>query len=194
MPLNRLAMTVVAVVALAASSACASTSTSAGSPTPVTSNPAVNSAPTTAAALPSSSAGAKVSDSLQFTSTTVDGKAFDAASLAGKPTVLWFWAAWCPKCRAAAPKLAAVQATYAGKANVVGVAGLGSGVDKMARFISDTGIGAFPNLADDPGAVWKKFGVAEQEYYVLIDRSGAVVHKGPLTTDDLRTKINALVG
>lgn len=33
-----------------------------------------------------------------FTATTVDGKPFDGMSMAGKPTVLWFWAPWCPIC------------------------------------------------------------------------------------------------
>ena len=37
---------------------------------------------------------------LDFTSQTVDGDAFDASTLAGKPTVFWFWAPWCPTCRA----------------------------------------------------------------------------------------------
>jgi hypothetical protein len=30
-----------------------------------------------------------------FAGTTVEGKPFSGASLAGKPTVLWFWAPWC---------------------------------------------------------------------------------------------------
>jgi thiol-disulfide isomerase/thioredoxin len=43
-----------------------------------------------------------VPQTLAFTAHTVGGKRFDAASLAGKPVVLWFWAAWCPRRRAAA--------------------------------------------------------------------------------------------
>ncbi|MFV0132387.1 hypothetical protein ACLGIH_03845 [Streptomyces sp. HMX87] len=42
----------------------------------------------------SGSQGAKVPESLNFTATTVDGKPFDAKTLAGNPTVLWFWAPW----------------------------------------------------------------------------------------------------
>lgn len=135
-----------------------------------------------------------VPDSLKFSATTIDGKAFDAAELAGKPVVLWFWAAWCPKCRAKSAEVAAVHRDLAAAVNVVGVAGLGSGDAAMGRFATDTGITGFPNLADDKGEVWRRFGVTTQEYFVLIDKSGAVVHKGPLTGTELRQRATALAG
>jgi hypothetical protein len=81
-----------------------------------------------------------------------------------------------------------------GEVTVVGVAGLGSGSGKMRDFIDDTGIGALVNLADDAGTVWKKFGVTAQEYFVIIDGSGEIVHKGPLTRDDLRARVDQLAG
>jgi peroxiredoxin len=147
-----------------------------------------------AAATPSSTAPAEAPKALRFTATTVDGRPFDAATLAGKPTVLWFWAAWCPRCRAAADDVAGVQRDFAGRVNVVGVAGLDSGADAMRQFVSDRQIGGFVNLADDEGEVWQRFGVTTQEYYVLLDKGGAVVHKGALTPDALRDRVTALAG
>lgn len=135
-----------------------------------------------------------VPDSLKFTATTIDGKSFDGATLAGKPVVLWFWAAWCPKCRAKAPDVAAVQRDFAGKVHVVGVAGLGSGEAAMDKFAADTGIGGFPHLADDAGTVWKKFAVTTQEYFVVIGADGQIVHKGPLSGAELRQRATALAG
>ncbi len=135
-----------------------------------------------------------VPDSLKFTATTIDGKAFDGAALAGKPVILWFWAAWCPKCRAKAPDVAAVQRDFAGKAHVVGVAGLGSGEAAMDKFAADTGIGGFPHLADDAGVLWKKFAVTTQEYFVVIAADGQIVHKGPLSGAELRQRTAALAG
>lgn len=153
--------------------------------------PAVTTTPTS---VPQSASAtpAAIADSLMFTATTIDGKPFDAAVLAGKPVVLWFWAAWCPKCRAKSGDVVAVQRDFAGKVNVVGVAGLGSGDAAMDKFAADTGIAIFPNLADDKGAVWKKFGVTSQEYFVIIDGAGAVVHKGPLSGADLRQRVTTL--
>jgi hypothetical protein len=64
----------------------------------------------------------------------------------------------------------------------------------MAKFVSDTGIGAFPHLADDQGVVWKKFGVTTQEFFVIIDAAGTVVHQGPLSGDELRSRVATLAG
>lgn len=137
-------------------------------------------------------AGTGVPETLRFTTRTVDGQPFDAAALAGKPTVLWFWAAWCPRCRAAADDVAAVHRDNASRVNVVGVAGLRSGEDQMRGFVREQGIGGFPNLADDAGEVWRRFNVTTQEYYVLLDRAGNVVHSGPLSAQELRQRVAAL--
>lgn len=125
---------------------------------------------------------------LEFTARTLDDKSFAGSSLAGKPAVLWFWAAWCTRCRGVADDVAAVARDNAARVNLVGVAGLGSGADAMRRFARDTGIEGFPNLADDDGAVWRRFGVTIQEQYVLLDSAGKVVHSGPLSQDELRRR------
>jgi thiol-disulfide isomerase/thioredoxin len=43
-----------------------------------------------------------LADLLNFTARTVTGATFDGRRLSGKPVVLWFWAPWCPTCRAQA--------------------------------------------------------------------------------------------
>ncbi|MGP3983127.1 redoxin domain-containing protein [Streptomyces sp. KR80] len=137
---------------------------------------------------------ANVPDALKFSATTVDGKPFDGMTLAGKPTVLWFWAPWCPKCRAQAPETAKVAEAFDGKVNVVGVAGL----DKpaaMKDFVASTKIDGFPNLTDEPGGVWKKFKIAEQSTYVLLDKDGKTVFTGNLPAGKgLADKVGKLVG
>ncbi|MFI7574786.1 redoxin domain-containing protein [Micromonospora sp. NPDC049497] len=133
-----------------------------------------------------------VPKTLDFTARTVDGGSFAGSSLAGKPAVLWFWAAWCTRCRGVADSVAAVQRDNADRVSVVGVAGLGSGDDAMKRFARDTGITGFPSLADDDGVVWRRFGVTSQEHYVLLDSAGTVRHNGPLSQADLRRRVAEL--
>jgi peroxiredoxin len=137
---------------------------------------------------------AAVPEVLRFTGTTVDGKPFDAATLAGKPTVLWFWAPWCPKCRAQAGETAEVAAGYAGKANVLGVAGLDKNA-AMKDFVSQTGTDSFPHLSDETGEVWKRFEVTEQSRYVILDKDGTTVYEGVLPGGDgLAEKVAGLTG
>jgi peroxiredoxin len=135
-----------------------------------------------------------VPEALTFTATTVDGKPFDAKTLAGKPTVLWFWAPWCPTCKGQAAETAKVAADYRGKANVVGVAGLDKNA-AMRAFVSDTGTGSFSHLSDESGEVWKRFEVTQQSSYVLLDRTGRTVYEGVLPGGKgLADKVAALTG
>ncbi|WP_095757077.1 redoxin domain-containing protein [Streptomyces xinghaiensis] len=137
---------------------------------------------------------AEVPDAFRFTGQTLDGQKFDGAELAGKPTVLWFWAPWCPKCKAQAPETAKVAQEFEGKAHVVGVAGL----DKpaaMKDFVSSAKVGGFPQLNDEPGALWRKFGVTEQSVYVVLDDKGETVFTGNLPAGEgLAGKVRELVG
>lgn len=138
--------------------------------------------------------GTQVPESLNFTGTTVDGEPFDAKTLAGKPTVLWFWAPWCPKCRAQATETAKVAADYAGKAHVLGVAGLDNNA-AMKDFVSETGTGSFSHLSDEAGEVWKRFEVTEQSRYVILDKDGKTVYEGVLPGGQgLAEKVAGLTG
>lgn len=131
---------------------------------------------------------------LRFTGTTVDGRPFDAATLAGKPTVLWFWAPWCPKCRAQAAETAKVATDYQGEAHVLGVAGLDKNA-AMKDFVSQTGTDSFPHLSDEAGDVWKRFEVTEQSRYVILDKDGKTVYEGVLPGGEgLAEKVAGLTG
>lgn len=136
----------------------------------------------------------KAPEVLRFTGTTVDGKTFKGASLAGKPTVLWFWAPWCPKCKAQASETAKVAAEYEGEANVVGVAGLDKNA-AMKDFVKSEDVGAFPHIDDEVGDVWKKFRVSQQSTYVVLDKDGETAFTGNLPAGKgLAGKVGELVG
>ncbi|MBD0841460.1 redoxin family protein [Streptomyces sp. TRM68416] len=155
-------------------------------------------APSTAASSPATAGGGaegeKVAQALSFTATTVDGKPFDAKSLAGKPAVLWFWAPWCPTCKGQAAETAKVAEEYKGRANVVGVAGLDKN-SAMRDFVADTGTGSFPHLSDEEGEVWKRFEVTQQSHYVILDKNGETVYEGVLPGGEgLAEKVAAVTG
>ncbi|MGP3981771.1 redoxin family protein [Streptomyces sp. KR80] len=131
---------------------------------------------------------------LQFTGTTLDGKRFDGATLAGKPTVLWFWAPWCGTCRGQAPQTAKLAKEYKGRVQVVGVAGLDR-TAAMRDFVSATKVGGFPHLGDMEGGIWKKFEITQQSSYVLLDEKGRTVHSGtPSGPGELDRRIAELAG
>ncbi|GAA0906885.1 hypothetical protein GCM10009557_81870 [Virgisporangium ochraceum] len=187
MTLRRLVVSLVAAITafavLAGAAGCAD-------PAPTdAAGPVAASSTTGAASTPAS--GAAVPSTLAFTARTVGGAAFDGATLAGKPTVLWFWAPWCPTCAGQAKGVKTAAEQLAGKVNVVGVGGLDD-EDAMRRFITQWKLDAVPHLSDEAGTVWKKFGVTSQSTFVLLDSRGTVVHKGVLTGDALPGRAAAL--
>lgn len=158
--------------------------------------PAVAGAPAASAvpAVPGDGASAStvaVPATLTFTGTTVDGKPFQAAALAGRPVVLWFWAPWCATCAGEAPSVADANAKYAGKVSIVGIAGLGD-LKAMKQFVADLDVGAVPHVNDAAGTIWRKFEITQQSVYVFIDAGGTVVHRGWLDSVAFDERLAAL--
>ncbi|MEO6606588.1 MAG: redoxin domain-containing protein [Aeromicrobium sp.] len=134
-------------------------------------------------------AQASVPKQLKFTSTTTDGASFKGASLAGKPTVVWFWAPWCHICKGEAPGVRA--AAESSDVEFLGVAALDS-AGPMRGFVEQYGLD-FTNLADTEAAVWARFGVTSQPSYAFITADGDVeVVPGSLSASELKGKIAEL--
>jgi thiol-disulfide isomerase/thioredoxin len=156
--------------------------------------PATGPSPVAAAPPASGAATAEavtVPKTLTFTGTTLDGKKFDAASMAGKPAILWFWAPWCATCASEAQSLSDIHDAYAGRLSVLGIASLGS-VPEMDDFVADFELAKMPHLNDKAGKLWKRFGIAQQSWYVMLDRTGKVVYKGYLDDLQLTGKVKEL--
>lgn len=138
-------------------------------------------------------APAAVPASLDFTATTVDGEQFDGADLAGKPTVLWFWAPWCPVCASQSPSVAELAETHDGELNVIGVAGLDEQA-AMEDFIDRNGVDEITHLADVEGTVWKRFEVTEQSTFVVLDADGETRYRqGYREPDELTEHVDELL-
>ena len=129
---------------------------------------------------------------LDFTATTVGGESFDGASLAGSPTVLWFWAPWCPTCRSQIPQVQDLAQTYGDRVGVVGIGSLDS-AEAIADFAGDAD--GVTHLEDVDGELWTRFGVAEQSSFVVLDAAGEIVFEaGYGGSDDLGAEVDALLG
>lgn len=132
------------------------------------------------------------SSPLDFTATTLDGKPFDGRSLAGKPAVLWFWAPWCPVCLQQAPGVRAAAEQYGDRVTIVGVAGLDKAA-AMPEFVRLAKVESIRHLSDEPGVVWKRFGITAQSSFVLIDASGQVTGQGRLEAGEIPGRVAALL-
>lgn len=123
---------------------------------------------------------------LDFTGTTLTGKAFHGASLRGRPVVLWFWAPWCTTCLQEEPNVVALSRHYAGRVSVVGVSSLATVqmIDDIARQIP-----SIINLVDPHLSVWNHFGVQAQSTYLVLDRNARVVASGYLEDAQLNNLV-----
>jgi peroxiredoxin len=139
---------------------------------------------------------AAVPELLDFTATTVDGEAFEGASLAGSPAVLWFWQEDCPICQGQGPDVAALIEHHGDRVAIVGVAGTGlyrTSTDAQRQgFVEDTGTGGATHVQSPDGELWTRFGVTSQSTYVLLDSAGEIVDSGSFSGGELDEKVAAL--
>ena len=135
--------------------------------------------------------GSGAGEVYEFTGTTLDGASFDGARLEGKPAVLWFWAPWCPTCRAQIPNVTVLAEKYDGEVAVVGVGGLDS-EDAIRDLAAD--IPHLTHLVDDEGAVWSHFGVTAQSTYAVLGADGEIEAEGYLADQELNDLVAQLAG
>ncbi|RQX31407.1 redoxin, partial [Micromonospora chalcea] len=122
---------------------------------------------------------------------TLDGTAFSAAALAGRPVLLWFWAPWCATCASQAWTVAEIAPAYRDTVPIVGVAGLGE-QKAMKDFVTEFDLGDTTQIDDRNGALWRRFKVTEQSTFVVLDRTGRVVHQGFLDGEALTRQVETL--
>ncbi len=137
-------------------------------------------------------APAEVPDALQFEATTVAGDAFDGASVAGRPVVLWFWAPWCAVCKSQAPEVTDLAETYGDEVAFVGVGSL-SDSDAIKTFADD--VPGPTQLSDPDGELYQRFGISEQSSFVVLDADGQeVLRTGYADDDALADTVAGLAG
>lgn len=124
---------------------------------------------------------------------TLDGSPLDTAALAGRPTVLWFWAPWCTVCRAEAPDVSEVAAELGDQVNLIGVGGQGGNAE-MIEFVEQTGTSGFTHVSDPNGTVWSEYEIFAQPAFAFITADGRVeTYVGTLGAEGLTDIIGKLL-
>ncbi len=128
-------------------------------------------------------AGAQVvgSPAPPFSLVTLSGDAYSKESLKGQPTLLMFWAPWCPVCRKELPVLGQFYKTEKPaklKVISVGFADTRANVEDYVKSNPETFV--FPTAYDVDNDVSGAFALTATPTYVLLDGAGTIllVHRG----------------
>jgi thiol-disulfide isomerase/thioredoxin len=98
---------------------------------------------------------------------------FSAKTLYGQPTIVWFWAPWCPVCKAEAPAILDALDELPDGVRAIGIPGQ-SDVASMQAFVNTYGLGAMPQIVDADGSLWANFSVSYQPATALIAADGTI--------------------
>lgn len=141
----------------------------------------------------------------EFTLKLLDGTQLNSRDLAGKVTVLNFWASWCEPCRNESPILQKFWEDEQAAGRDTMVVGVGVRTDRQSdaeKFVEEFGL-TYPigrdTLTEVPGTgpIEQAFGIpAAYPSTVFIGPDGNVTrfHLGPITESQLRYAVNEARG
>jgi len=121
---------------------------------------------------------------------TLDGAKADLGAFVGKtPTLIEFWATWCPNCRELQPTMKAMAAKYGDRVKFVGIAvSVNENPKRVKAFVAKYGIPG-TQFFDTDGDASGKYDAPATSYVVVLDKTGKVVYTGVGGTQDLEAAI-----
>jgi thiol-disulfide isomerase/thioredoxin len=121
---------------------------------------------------------------------SLDGKAADLSHLIGpEPTVIEFWATWCPNCKELEPALTAAQTKYGGRVRFVTVAvAINESFERVQKHVAAHPLPGTV-VYDADGNAAGAYDAPATSYVVVIDHTGKVVYTGVGGTQDIDAAI-----
>lgn len=116
----------------------------------------------------------------EFELPDIEGGSVSLAQYRGKrPVLLYFWATWCPSCRAVKPDLIKLrERTKEEELEILAInVGSGDSLDKLKRYQKKHPLPAIKVLYDNNGRVTQHYSVQGIPLFVLVDIDGKVTYR-----------------
>ncbi|GGF83263.1 TlpA family protein disulfide reductase [Alteromonas lipolytica] len=115
----------------------------------------------------------------EFEFVSLRGETFTfPASQNAKPTLLYFWATWCPYCKKVTPKVVNLHKQYGDVIDVLAVnVGINDSVANANRYINDYAM-TFPVAYDHDNHISQAYGVLGTPVFVIVSQSGQLLYRG----------------
>ncbi len=133
-----------------------------------------------AAAVLGLSANAAGPPAPSFDLRSLDGKQYTSPNLAGRPTLLIFWASWCQICQGELPKVHALQERTGKKIQVLAIGFADTEANIRSYVASHPAVFTFPVLFDSDDQVAARFGARSTPTLFLLNKKGEIeiTHRG----------------
>ncbi|NVK54216.1 MAG: TlpA family protein disulfide reductase [Alteromonadaceae bacterium] len=126
-----------------------------------------------------------------FTFSSLTGEQFDMPGFnQDKPTLLYFWATWCPYCKKATPRVVALHNDYGELIDVLAInVGINDSVALTKKYIQDYAI-TFPVMFDHDSNVSASYGVFGTPVFVIVSADGGILYRGHRYPDGLERALS----
>ena len=137
----------------------------------------------------------------EFRLATLDGNGFASADLAGKTTIIAFWASWCGVCQSEMPTYQALHRSVADRDDVrmvlvnrEGDQDVQRGLAIAERVRAERGL-TMPMAVDDDG-LYRRLNAQVLPHIIVVDSAGVVqyLHEGRVRKSTLTAEIAELTG
>jgi thiol-disulfide isomerase/thioredoxin len=128
-----------------------------------------------------------------FTVLDSNGKEVKLSDMRGKPTVVNFWATWCPPCRSEMPHFQDAYESLGEKVNFMMIDLLGGGeTQQKARQYADSEGFSFPIYYDATGEASGKYNISAIPTSIFIDADGNITETviGAMNAATLRKNLD----